>query len=210
MRWLIAALVALLLAPAGASAVYPTGADSLAIADAYWGPHPCRGRVVVTVDPTLPARGHDGEAPGIAIDASGGWRRVSCVIALAPDLAPDVACEMTMHEIGHLIYGPSHRGRMAHYDARPCFAAGWPVAPRRQLIDAIRADLPTPRAAWRISCTPNGMAMRCRATRPHARYARRTVGAWVSAEAADFARLVVVRSPRDRQVSRRDIRGDRR
>ncbi len=198
MRMLLAVVAVLLLAPADALAVYPTGADSLAIADAYWGPHPCKGRVTVSIDPTLPERHHDGEAPGILLDASGGWRRISCAITLAPSLAPDVACEMTMHEIGHLIYGPSHEGPMAHYNAGQCFAEGPPVAPRDQLIAAIRADLPAPRAAWRISCTPNGMLVRCRATSSRARYARRSVGAWVSTTAADFSRLVVVRSARHR------------
>ena len=151
--------LALLAAPATSHAIVdPTIAQSLAIADAFHGAYPCAGQVQVLIDPTLPARGRDGEAYS-----------ERCEIAVAPGLDPVARCDTIVHEVGHLKYGPSHDGPMRDENLR---APQCHPTPRQEVIAGVRGYLP-PSVQWRIVCGRNSPYMNCRASSTKARYVRR-------------------------------------
>lgn len=91
--------------------------DGRAVADRYWGPHACAGQVEVIYDATLADRGRDGEAVGIA-GSWNGWQ-ASCKVSVLPGLSPDRKCEVIVHEVGHLIWGPGHDGPMHPSNLKP-------------------------------------------------------------------------------------------
>lgn len=157
-RLLLALLLTFVACPSVAPAS-PSVIDSLAIADRYWGEHPCAGAVFVSIDPALIERGRHGEATGVSWTGTE-WRRVSCDIAIAPN----EGCETILHEVGHLVHGADHTGplspnALARAVRRVC-------RPPRQHRADLRADIlrSLPRQAkWRLSCTPTRPRMRCRA-----------------------------------------------
>jgi hypothetical protein len=162
MRWLLTLVLVLLVAPASAQAALSVE-DSLRIADRYWGPHECAGRVVVTMDPTLNDRGANGEATGLVATWNGtdfDWRRVSCDIAIMPGLDAGSMCAAIVHEVGHLVNGPAHTGPMAPGALNPTACS---PTPTRADVRALIAESLSP--AWRITCTPASYAMRCKARR---------------------------------------------
>lgn len=71
----------------------------------------------------------------------------------------------------HFVLGPEHVGPLAADEpgAVDCYE---PTSPRARLVARIKADLPAPRSAWRVSCTPSSRRMRCVAFRRGARYVR--------------------------------------
>ncbi len=190
-RLILAALVLFpaLAAPAAASTPEgPSTAESLAIADAYWGDHPCAGRVHVIENAAVVAgRGNLGEASGMVADWDGTtwqWRVERCEISVAPEPSAAVRCVAIVHEVGHLVHGPGHEGPMdpAALFVSDCLPA--PSTPREGLIRDIRDDLPLG-MPWRVKCGPTGRRMRCRTTSTAARYAR-LYTAKVTDDAATF------------------------
>lgn len=168
------AALALLGAPASAQAAdeYPTVAQALAVADAYWGDHPCARRVRAVSDPTLLARSRQGEASGMKL-VNGEWLVARCEIAYASEMDADPAgrCLTIVHEVGHLVQGAEHVGRLAPDFLFQNAPAGCLPSPRRTVMNDIREYLPKG-LAWRIACGPNAKRMRCRATSRSARHAR--------------------------------------
>ncbi len=181
---------AVLAVPTSAQAAEgPTVAQSLAIADAFHGPHACAGQVRVVVDPTLGDRGRDGEPSGMVAFSDGDvwlrWHVARCEVAIAPGLDPAYRCDIIVHEVGHLVHGPAHDGPMSDENliAPACRA----LTPRQRLIQRIRDVLPNG-SQWRVVCGPSGKRMRCRATHPSARHAR-LYRASIADGTVKFARL---------------------
>lgn len=168
-RSLTLAVLALAFCPAVAAANPATFAESIQIArQALPADHPCKQTFDVVYDATLTGRGIDGLADGALAWDGVFWALTGCTVAIAPGLDALEQCYVIRHEAEHLVRGPGHDG--------------WPpLAPdecaggtqRQQLIADIRASLPTPRGDWRVSCTPSGPRMRCRADSPRAVRTRR-------------------------------------
>lgn len=126
------------LALASGAQAAPTVPEALEIADRYWGPHQCAGRMVITEDPTLVARGHGGEATGIAWRTWTGsewtdWYVRACEATVAPGMDDRDRCQTIVHEVGHMVHGPDHVGPMAPGAIRPwdCWAQPRPAEPER-------------------------------------------------------------------------------
>lgn len=131
-----------------------------------------------------------GVANGWVPDGLGGfrWDYTACDATIMDSLSARDRCSTIAHELMHFVIGPEHVGPLdpQHPGAVECFAGdeeaaaeAWleehaeePMSPRSELIASIRAELPGPRASWRIRCTRNAPRMRCRATSPRARMAR--------------------------------------
>ncbi len=168
MRTALVALIALALLPCVAQA---DTAKSLRIADAYWGPHPCAGKVQVVFDPTLWERDYAGEAIGVVAFSDTDWHVERCEIAVQPGMPDEDECRVIWHEVGHLVRGPSHAGVMS-------YANDGPHACYPPLRVQIRRALPAPRASWRITCgyrNQRTQRTRCKASSPRARHVRRFV-----------------------------------
>jgi hypothetical protein len=177
------ALVALAAAPALAHTGYGDLEADVQAAHDYWHSEVCGRQWVITPDATLRARGHGGEATGIAayVDESGRWvwHIERCEFTVDPTLEGCEREAVIRHEIGHFVHGPGHDGPMSPQALEVPYAAclqhAQPVsatvsartvaAPSRSaaIIAAVRARLPMPRA-WRIICAPARRATRCRAT----------------------------------------------
>lgn len=175
-RILVAALAALAVTPAAASATFTVN-QGQRIADRYWAAHgatdPCHGMpaTAVTISADLIADGHAGEATGLAntwdpATSTLNWYLASCTFTLAPNLSDYDTCAAIVHERGHLIYGAEHTGPMDPRNLRPLECS------RVQIESLIRDELPQPRH-WRITCTPASSHMHCRARRPGIVYERR-------------------------------------
>lgn len=165
MRFLLIALVALAVLPASAGA---DTARSLRVADAYWGPHPCAGKVQVEFDATLLDRDYAGEAIGLHMLSDTDWYLERCAIAVMPGMPDEDECRVIWHEVGHLVRGPSHAGVMSYSNDGP--HACYPP-----LRVQIQRTLPARQAPWRITCgyrNPRTQRTRCKASSPRARYVR--------------------------------------
>lgn len=158
MRRILVVLLAVLTAPATATAMTTT--EALKVADEYWGPHACAGQVVVQPEKGLLANtGYLGHAASaITILGDGTWQRTSCTIVIDADLT-DARCKIIVHEVGHLIHGPGHEGPMANINPPACR-----IPLRTQLVRQVRTELPGP--GWKVWCTPTAWRMTCRAHRP--------------------------------------------
>lgn len=175
-----ALLITFLAPPVSAYAAGPTVAEALVIADAYWGEHPCAGRVHVIENAAVVAeRGNLGEASGMVPTWDGAtwqWRVDRCEVSIAPESSAAVRCVAIVHEVGHLKNGPGHEGLM---DPSALFVNDCMpdvVTPREGLIRDIHDELPQG-MSWRVTCSPYAHRMRCRASSQRARYARLYVAA---------------------------------
>jgi hypothetical protein len=165
------AVLILTFPPVAAAALSVT--DDLAIADRYWGPHPCAGQVQVIEDPGLPGRGFAEQAEHGVTGVPGAWQLVACIVTIAPGLDPVTQCQVIVHGVGHLVYGPGHDGPMAPENLNPVECQPPPVPPRKALIASIKQNLPAPAGPWRVNCTRTSRRMTCWARSPHARFIRR-------------------------------------
>lgn len=156
---------ALLAVVALATIVAPAHArDPLVIAKIHWQreapgiPHPCP---VVQVHYT-----HELASPDRAGEVRATWTGSEfdwgCDIYIRPGLTEWATCAVIVHEVGHLILGPSHDGPMANVDPQECRPTRLESA-----REAMRATLPAP-ASWALECRRS----RCAATAPWAKRPR--------------------------------------
>jgi hypothetical protein len=165
-RVLALAVLTLLVAAPSATAYER---DGLAIADQVWGPHRCSGKVravyhddiLVQVDGRVVSR--DGVVHPVWTGTEWSWS-VSCTIEVRRGLITRRDCQVKVHEVGHLVHGPSHDGPMSA--ERMNWAACDPTR-LELMVDEIRERLPQP-ARWTIRCR----RARCTARAPGARTRR--------------------------------------
>jgi hypothetical protein len=144
----------------------------LPLARDAWPGSPCAGREVVHVgaDDSLAAE-VAGLAPGPGQTLEGMAAPATCEVWLAAGLSAQRFCTVLVHELGHLA-GREHTavvhdvmngaGDIAH---EPCERDVHPPA-AVVLQQELRALLPGPRGAWRVSCgARRGGERRCKARR---------------------------------------------
>ncbi len=182
MRWTPFLLTLTLLpvaAPAAAAGWSEPPADDgerlerfLPLARAAWPGSPCAGREVVHVDAAAALRA---EAPAIAPEAreplQGMAEPATCEAWVAGGLSALRFCAVLVHELGHLA-GRGHTHEPGHVmngegdiSSQACERAVRPPA-SVVLEQELRAQLPSPRSAWRIACGPRRAGeRRCTARR---------------------------------------------
>lgn len=137
--------------------------DPLAIAAVHWAReapgavNPCPAVEVVITDEM--AANHLGE---VRWRWTGSDYTMGCEVYIRPHLSEWTYCRIVVHEVGHLILGPSHDGPMANVAPAEC-------EPTRleAMIEEMRSILPVPKT-WTIRCRRS----RCTATASWARRPR--------------------------------------
>jgi len=169
--------------------------DPLAQAEMAWPGSPCAGSLDVVHDPLLPA------------DRDGEFKRGTCTVVIRPGLPRERECDAIVHEAGHAAgfdgggdhYGhaPAGQGIMAldgQGEWPGCHPPPTLADIRADARDEVRSVLPSPRAAWSVTCGP-GLRFVCRASR--ARSSRRYRFVLTMSGNFDFAQLAD-RRPRRR------------
>lgn len=137
--------------------------DPLAIAAVHWAReapgavNPCPAVQVVYTDEMAPH--HLGEVRATWTGERYEW---GCEVYVRPGLSEWATCNVVVHEVGHLILGPSHDGPMANVAPRECEPTRLEAA-----RESMREELPAP-TTWTIACRRS----RCIATAPWAKRPR--------------------------------------
>jgi hypothetical protein len=147
MRRLLLALLIVLATPAVAEG--RTIQQDIDAAQRYWHTDLCRGEWNVILDPGLTGRALDGETRFDWRWDGASWELYApCEFTLDP---ASKGCERESairHEIGHVLLGPAHEGRMAKdvLDAVPCEGARRERAKQKRVKARWRAERRPPKA----------------------------------------------------------------